>query len=127
MHTTRQDIRHSRLMVPDDGGGGTPGQFSEPVLNVALGCVDLRARSSARCPFAQKVVANLASMSAVVDSFSVWRAACFRAAVHSKEEGCRRVVLFADKRCGTLIKMGGVRSLLINHCVLPLACGGSCS
>ena len=46
MLTTHQGIQHARLMVPDDGGWGTPGQFSGPVLNVALGCVDLRVRSS---------------------------------------------------------------------------------
>ena len=91
-------------MVFDDGGGGTPGQFSGPLLNVALGCVGHWGRSSARCPFAQKAVANMTSMSAVVDSFSAWRAACFRAADHSKEESCRRVVLFVDWQSGTLIR-----------------------
>ena len=55
-------------------------------MNIALGCVDLWFRSLARCPFAQKAVANMTSMSAVVDSSSVWHAACFRAADHSKEE-----------------------------------------
>ena len=72
-----------------DGGGVTAGKFSRLVLNIAPGGVDLSFRSSAGRRH---------------KSFSVWRAACFRAADHSKEEDCRRVVLVADEQFGTLIR-----------------------
>ena len=56
-------------------------------------------QNSERCSWLRRPLEPARRQSAVINPFFVWRAACFRAAVHSKEEGCRRVVLLADLQC----------------------------